>query len=204
MEEKISPLKEDLQRLANEANSHETLKLSELIKDLGPSALPLLLLMTAIPNALPMPGIPGISAIFGLPAVWFGWQMFKNQKPWLPAFLGEKGIKGSFVKNSIEKIFPFLDKFSKFTKPSWPIFVNKTERLAGLACLWCGFLLSLPLIFGNLPPGMALLILSLGLCQKDGKMLLAGFILTIIATIWVAFLCLVGSAAAIMLVNKVF
>jgi len=68
--------------------------LGDLVCDLGASALPLLLLLAAIPNSLLKPGILGVSAVLGIPAILFGLQNAQGRPPWLPEWLARRALPG--------------------------------------------------------------------------------------------------------------
>jgi len=60
--------------------------------------------------------------------------------------------------------------------------------LAGLAAAWCGFLLVLSIVLSNLPPGLALLTLAVGLCTRNAEILAAGPAGAALANVWMLLL----------------
>ena len=56
------------------------------------------------------------------------------------------------------------------------------RQFVGLLVVILGLLLMLPIpIFGNLPPGIAVCILGLGMVERDGAFIVAGMIATFIS-----------------------
>jgi hypothetical protein len=182
-----TPLHHDLTALARHAAS-APMTLGELVRDLGASALPLLLLLTAIPNSLPLPGIPGVSAVFGLPAIFFGLQVAQGRRPWLPNWLARRSLPGETISRTVGVILPRLERAERWLRPWRPKAAQRLRPLAGIAAAWCGFLLALPIVLGNLPPGIALLALAIGLCTHNAGFLAAGLVGTALATAWVMLL----------------
>lgn len=190
-----TPLHHDLAALARHAAS-APMTLGDLVRDLGASALPLLLLLAAIPNSLPMPGIPGVSAVFGIPAILFGLQIAQGRPPWLPAWLARRALPGDAVARTVALALPRLERLERWLHPWRPDAARRLAPLAGLAAAWCGLLLALPIVFGNLPPGLALLTLAVGLCVRNAGILAAGLVATVLATLWVLLLLYVAASGA--------
>jgi hypothetical protein len=57
---------------------------------------------------------------------------------------------------------------------SWAL-NGPAERLIGLACLLLSMVLVLPIWLGNMAPAAAIAVLSLGLVQRDGLVVLIGW-----------------------------
>ena len=58
--------------------------------------------------------------------------------------------------------------------------------LIGAMCILLGFILALPLSWvGNFPPGVALVVLSVGLLEEDGVLVAAGHLIGLVATLLV-------------------
>ena len=55
-----------------------------------------------------------------------------------------------------------------------------------------GTILALPIIFGNLLPAWAIILLALGLIEEDGVAVLIGSVVGILAVAWNLFLVLGG------------
>ena len=180
-------LHHDLAARARHAAS-APMTLGDLVRDLGASALPLLLLLDAIPNSLPMPRIPGVSAVFGIPAILFGFQIAQGRPPWLPGWLARRALPDEAVAKAVDLVLPRLERLERSLHPWHPDAARRLTPLAGLAAARCGFLLALPIVLGNLPPGLALLTLAVGLCTRNAGILAAGLAGAALATLWVLLL----------------
>jgi len=190
-----SPLHQDLKEIARHAAS-APMTIGELVRDLGASALPLLLLLAAIPNSLPIPGIPGVSAALGIPAILFGLQIARGRPPWLPGWLARRSLPGEAIAKTVGVVLPRLERSERWLRSWKPSLAMALQPVCGLAAAWCGALLALPIVFGNLPPGVALLVLSVGLCTRHAGILMAGLAATILATLWVAGLIYIAASGA--------
>jgi hypothetical protein len=190
-----TPLHHDLAALARHAAS-APMTLGDLVRDLGASALPLLLLLAAIPNSLPLPGIPGVSTVFGLPAILFGLQIVQGGGPWLPDWLARRSLPGEAISRTVGAVLPRLERAERWLRPWRPEAAQRLRPLAGIAAAWCGVLLALPIMLGNLSPGVALLALAIGLCTHNAGILAAGLVGTVLATAWVMLLLYVAVSGA--------
>lgn len=65
----------------------------------------------------------------------------------------------------------------RLTRPRWPWMTGElADTLIGIACIFLAIMMALPVPFGDMLPGLAIAILSLGIVQRDGVFILAGAI----------------------------
>jgi hypothetical protein len=181
----------------------ERIRLGDLMSVFGDRAFGMLILLFALPNAIGLGTIPGVSTIFGLPQVFIALQMMLGlQKPWLPAWLTERSIdRGDFV-TMIGKSMPYLRKAEGVLRPRWaPLSCAVAERILGGFFVVLATIVSLPIPFGNQPPAVAMAIVSLGLVERDGVFVVIGSIVSI-GAIALAGLVVFGGAAAVYLLFK--
>ncbi len=76
-----------------------------------------------------------------------------------------------------------MQRFEAYSRPRQVLFTGPTaRRVIGLMVVVLGLELMLPIpIFGNLPPGVAVCILGLGLVERDGAFIIAGIVATLIS-----------------------
>lgn len=164
------------------SGSLEVVTIGSLSEKLGDRGFGLLLLIFAIPNAIPLP-IPAASAITGLPLIFLAAQLcLGRQKIWLPHFIAKREIKMAMLKRFVDIALPFLLRLEKVSSPRINILTTpKFERIAGIIIVVLAFLVALPIPFGNFPLGVAMTILSLAITEQDGALMMIGWISTILA-----------------------
>lgn len=145
-------------------------------------AFGLSMLLLGLPNCLPMP--PGIPVICGVLLCLVGVQMFIGRDElWLPNWLAKKTFSRSLLEKVINGSIKWVRRFEGYSRPRLPFFSSPSARfvLGGMVVV-LGLLLLLPIpIFGNLPPGIAVCILGLGLVERDGVFICAGAVATLIS-----------------------
>ena len=168
------------------------LTLGELIESVGDRGYGLLIAALALPNVLPI-YLPGLSAVFGLPLVFVALQLtLGRQKLWLPPALGRRSIARATFARMAGAVAPWLARLERALRPRWPEFLGPTaERLAGLLTILLGLLLSLPIPLTNIPLAIPLVLIGLGLAERDGLVLAIGLALGAIVAI--AVLALTGA-----------
>lgn len=169
---------------------HERITLGDLRHEFGERAFGLLLLVFTLPNCIPIPGIPGVSLVTGLPVVFFALQLAIGQEePYLPAWIRDRSFTRGHLSHFVVKAGPHLRWLERLIKPRLaPIVSGPGERLLGVVTLLLAIALSLPIPLGNLLPAIAMAILSLALIERDGLLVLAGYALSAVAGVWLLLL----------------
>lgn len=173
----------------------ENVSLAELVSRLGDQARGVLMVLFCIPNCLP--GIPGTSAITGLPLVFLTLQMALNAKPWLPGFIGNRTIPRARLGDVLVRATPWLRRVEKLVHPRLTVLTSDTaERLVGVLGLMLALIIMMPIPLGNMLPALGLIAFSLGFIGRDGAWVLVGVFLAgmsaflVFAAGWAAFLAL--------------
>jgi hypothetical protein len=180
-----APLGETLRTLARSI-SGETVTVRELLSMVGEQGLLLALMFLTLPFLLPI-SIPGVSTVFGLVAILISLGVTFNRVPWLPDRLLDRPLDAAKLSRSIER---GAEKFGRVDRISHPRLTRLTEtgamnRLAGLGLLAGSVLLIFPLglvPFSNTLPAWGILLLAAGLLQRDGLLILLGY-LFLLATV---------------------
>lgn len=160
----------------------ETITIRDLSEQLGDRGFGLMLLLLALPNCIPLP-IPGISTVTGLPLIFFASQLcLGRERIWLPACIADRQISMGKMRSVIQASLPWLRRLEKFIKPRLDkITTRYFERIAGGLILLLSLLISLPIPLTNLSLGIATASLALAVTERDGVVMIAGWILTIFA-----------------------
>jgi hypothetical protein len=176
----------------------ERVSLGEVTAALEERGIGIAVLCLALPNALPGPTMPFISALLALPIAWLGLQMARGRDhPHFPRWLREWSVgRGRFV-GLVSRTAPLLDRLERWLgpRPNW-LTRGPGRRLCGLALILYGLVLAMPIPLGNLPIAVAITVMALGLIERDGRALSSGLVLGALACLWNALLVGVGFAAA--------
>ncbi len=163
------------------AQEGEKVAIGDLVNALRNRAFGILFLIFGIPNCIPMP--PGIPVICGIVLGLIGLQMLMGrQELWLPGWISRRTFSRSVLDTIVNRSQPYIQKFERLSRPRLEQFAGPlARRLVGATVVLLGFILLLPIPFlGNLPPGFAVCIFGLGLVERDGGVILAGFFATVI------------------------
>lgn len=176
-------LSEILSEIAHDATL-DRVAIADLMRAMDGRAFGALLLIFAIPNALP--AIPGTSGILGLPLLYLAAQMMLGRSPHLPRFVSSRGMGRAEFGALVERINPWLARADRLTAPRlhW-LMDGWAERVVGAWVLVLATVLVLPIPFGNMLPGFAICLVALGVLERDGLWILGGIISGVLA-LWVA------------------
>lgn len=181
-----------LSDIVRSMDTRQDTTIGALADSLGERAFGALMFIFAVPNAMPMP--PGTSAILGLPLVILTWQvMMGRQTLWLPETVRKRRISREMLETFVRKVTPVMARLERILKPRLGAVVQSTlaERVIGLVAFPLALILFLPIPFGNMPPAAAIACLALGLAERDGAAVIAGYLLGAAS---VTILALVSSA----------
>ncbi len=134
-----------------------------------------LIVLFAAPNVLPV-ALPGISAVLGAPLILLTAQLMVGQRrPWLPKFLRRRSLRRVDFERLVGRIAPRLRRIERMVRPRLlPVTGVVGKRAIGAAGLLLAAIVFLPIPFGNSIPGLALVLMAVGLLGRDGLAVLAG------------------------------
>lgn len=161
-----------------DAAQGESITFAALLGDFRQRAFGALLLVVLLPTFIPVP--VGIGGVTGPLIALVGAQMLVGlRKPWLPKWLGRRGLKRETVKRFSQRFRPLLVFLERFCRPRLTQLMDHTwaHVLTGLLLVLLGLLLSLPVPFTNYPIGVVLLLYCIGLIERDGVLLMSGWVL---------------------------
>lgn len=159
------------------------LTVGDLLASLRSRAFGLSLIVFGLPNLLPIPGLPILT---GIVLVMLALQIVVGREvPWLPARIAGTALPRARLTQVVKRTLPVLRWVETVTRPRLALAAGPTaRRLVGLAVLVLAVLLIIVPIpwIGSMPQGLALCVLGLGLTERDGLLVVAGFGLAAIAT----------------------
>ena len=156
-----------------------------------------LMVIFAAPNVFLF--IPGSSMFTALPLMVLGMQLiFGRPDVWLPRFVAVRSIERPSFDRIVTVSVPWVERIERLAKPRWwPTSYNLAERVIGAATLILAVFLFLPIPFANGLPALSIIMLALGLSERDGYWLAGGVFLTLFSTVFVAGMISVGAFAAL-------
>lgn len=163
--------------------------LRHLLEQIGEQGLLLFVVILCIPFLFPV-GPPGISTAFGLVILLIGWGVARNRVPWLPDRLLDRPLAAASVRPVLAKGRDVCRRLERVVRPRW-LQVTAGERvniLHGSALVFAALVLMAPLPFvpfSNTLPGGAILLLALGMAERDGLLVIAGYGVLLFATLYV-------------------
>lgn len=174
-----------------------------LTEMLGDRAFGMLALVLALPNIIPL---PGLSTLTGAPIIVLGAQLaIGKPTPRLPRRLAAATFSRDALLNVLKRAHPWIERVERRFRPRLPWLTHGPgERLAGAAMALLAAVLSLPVVFGNLPPAAAIAVIALGLIEKDGLMVLSGLVLGVLAVAFVALIVFGLGEAALYVAAEAF
>jgi hypothetical protein len=163
-----------------EGDPEEVIQLDRVLADLEERAFGMLLFLS-IPTAF-IPGVAGV--ISGPLVILVGVQLlFGRSRPWLPRWIGRRGPHRRALLRFRNRLGPRMHLLERFIKPRNEILVEHVvaNAFTGLHLILLGLLLSLPIPFTNVLFAMLLLMFALALLERDGRLVIAGWIASAVA-----------------------
>jgi hypothetical protein len=158
----------------------ESISIGRIIEAFGERAFGLVLILFSLPNSVPAVP-PGVAGIFGTPVLIFGIQMMLgHRRPWLPKTFMRREIPLSKFRKMIDVTEPKLQWLERFCKPRLTgLFGMVGDRAVGLFAVLVALCVLIPFPGTNLPPSIALVIVSLAVIEEDGILLIIGSLIGI-------------------------
>jgi hypothetical protein len=153
----------------------------------GPRTYALILLIFALPEALPLP-VAGVSTILAIPLILVSLLMLLHgPEPRLPVWLSERRVPLRLLKIGSTRIGQALNRLERVSRPRWPGLIGQT-RVIGAVCLVLAVVIALPIPFGNMLPALCILGIAVGMLQRDGalvagSMTAGGLVVTGLSTV---------------------
>lgn len=151
---------------------------ADIVAALRDRAFALLVVLLGLPNCLPMP--PPIPLVCGLLLALVALQIVAGRAaPWLPSALLKRSIPQEAVSRAVTRALPVLQRLERWSKPRIEFLESPVAlRLIGLLIftLALGLLVAAPLI-GQIPLGLAVCLVGLGLVERDGVLVMVGLVM---------------------------
>lgn len=152
--------------------------LANILELAGERTFGFLLVILALPSALPIPA-PGYSAPFGLLIILISTQMILGlHRPWFPQKIRSSSLSRTQAQGLISAGLPWLQRLERVSKPRLS-FISNTQLgriLIGLVIILMGLFMMIPIPGTNTVPAMIVFILGFSLIEEDGFISLAGLV----------------------------
>lgn len=183
------------ERLADLAESApgERVSLGWILDQLHERAFGLFLLVLALPCCIPF--LYGIPQVVSVPLVFVAAQIVAGRHvPWLPAKLRTREVTATGLADLSDRAGPWLRRIEALSKPRLSLLTRTPlDRVIGLALLLFSASIMVPLPGTNTVPGFAVVLVAMGLLQRDGILVILG---GIIGTAWIGTLVFAGASLA--------
>lgn len=171
----------------------EPVTLDWVLARLHERAFGLFLLFLALPCCIPF--LYGIPQIVALPMMFVSLQILAGRRvPWLPEKLGARKVTPDGLAQLARRAGPWLRRIEALSRPRLSALTRSpADQVLGLALVLFSASILVPLPGTNTVPGFAVVIVAMGLLERDGVLVILG---TLIGTAWIATLVFAGATLA--------
>jgi hypothetical protein len=182
-----SQLSTDLEMLHARVKG-KSLTLDELKQLLNGRGSAMLLILLALPFCFIC--IPGLSTPFGIAICLTGACIMIRREPWLPRFIMHRRLSTTRLSQLLTGAIKMSRHFEKFVRPRLAFLHNGPGMLRliglGIVIAGLGLMLPLPIPFSNSIPAWAIVLLAIGMMEKDGLCVLLGHLTAIFSWVFIA------------------
>ena len=171
---------------AAQAIKAERVNVGEVLELVGEQGLLLFCAFLAVPFLLPV-AIPGTSTVFGLLMVLIGVSVATDSLPLVPRRLLAHPLGAEHVRAALLRGAEVFRRFETLIRPRWLLLTSGklANFINGLVISFAALVLMVPLPlvpFTNTIPALAVLLLCIGMVERDGIVIVLGYVATIAAT----------------------
>jgi hypothetical protein len=188
------PLSLVLEGVLDEADVRPV-SLGEILDRTADRGFGLVLILLGLPMLIPfLP--PGSSTIVGPIYATFAIQMIRGgQQPWIPRRLREWVLQERTARMLRERGLPLVRRAERFSRPrQWWLGERVVVRIVGIVVFLMGVILLSPLPFLNTLPALSVMLIGMGMLNRDFVFIAAGIVVGGIS------LGLIGLSAGLILV----
>jgi hypothetical protein len=179
---RLVPLTDDLRSFLARTGGRPA-SIGELIDALEERGTAVLIILIAAPFVLPLP-LPGLSMPFGVAIALLGLRLGFRRRPWLPGFLLRRHLQPSTVGAITRGVERVARPVERLLRPRCFVMVTPAMQvLAGLAIAAAALILfpPFPMPLVNALPSFAIVLLALGLMERDGVAVAAGHLMLVVS-----------------------
>ena len=172
-------MSEQVERISGHIGSRSP-ELRELFESVAPHAYMLMILILVAPFMQPIP-LPVVSTPVGAVVALLGLQMFLGLKAWLPEKLLKVRLAPRTMLLVVAASTKILRWMEKLTKPRLGVLVNwwPARKFALFMVVVGGLVLMMPPPIFNIMPAWFTALLVVGILERDGAFVLAGYLVAL-------------------------
>lgn len=165
----------------------EYVRIEDLLLALHERGFGFILLIFAVPMALPIPVPPGINVFLAAPLILLTAQQALGRRTiWLPKTLRKKRIDRRKLDSILESVLPWLRRIQILVRPRLSYITQGIfSNIIGLTGLLMALTICIPLPLTNTVPSLGIALMAIGVIMRDGLAVLAG---ALIGMLWVSIL----------------
>lgn len=171
-----------LAALAEAASLAGTITLGELLAAMGRTSIAFAILILSLPALTPIPGPFGM--FFGTCLAFVSLQIMAGHRSiWLPNILARRRLSAGTVELVVRHTSPLVKRVESILRRDRmrPLTGRAVETLLGIPVFLLAVAVALPIPFGNVLPVAALVVIAMGLMERDGLATLFGIVLAAVA-----------------------
>ena len=174
-------------------SQNEAVTLGWVLAQLNERAFGRFLLVLALPCCIPF--LYGIPQVVALPLMFVSAQILLGRRvPWLPSRLAARSVASAELRTLADRAGPWLRKIEAVSRPRLGFLTRAPmDRVVGAALVLFSASILVPLPGTNTVPGIAVVVVAMGLLQRDGILVILGALL---GTAWIATLLIAGATLA--------
>lgn len=165
----------------------ETVTLRELMAAIGEQGLLLLCALATLPFLFPV-SIPGVSTVFGAAIVLLAVAITLNRMPWLPGKILDRRLDAAKLVPVMRKGVRVVSRIDAWVRPrALRLTAGRMTVFNGCVLVFGGLLLMAPfglIPFSNTAPAVGILLLTIGMIQRDGVFVLLGYLGTVLTVVY--------------------
>ncbi len=171
-------LKRTLSNASTKNGDNEKIQIGHILQSFGVLGFAFLLMALALLN-MAVFVLPGLSLLFGLPMVILAAQMVLGlHSPVFPSFVRNWSISEENFRKGMGAGIKVTEKLERFVKPRFPaLSCLCASRLHAILALALAVMVAIPIPLLNLVPSLGIVVLALGLLQRDGVFIAGAYVI---------------------------
>lgn len=174
--------------------------LGEIVEAIPHRGHVLMVVLFSFPMSLPI-SPPFLGGVFGTVLTFLSFYLVVGKPPWMPRHLHNRPVSYQVLERTVAKL-TWAMRYLEFVLKPRLLFMTKDERLwrlHGLFLLFMSIVLALPVPmpapFTNSVAALPIFLTSLGMLERDGRMILIGYCSTLLCIGYYLTLILLGKEA---------
>lgn len=163
----------------------ERVKLGDMVDALGEAGIGLTILMLALPSFIPVPGLP-TGVVFGTALAILALQIMTGaDRLLLPRWLRERSLPREPVVTGGLWVAPWFRRIEWMLRPRLGLLSGRLAHVVlAIPIFVHAVMILLPIPLGNQLPALAVIAFAFGLIERDGLVVLIGWLLSVVAIAW--------------------